>query len=75
MTDLSVAENPKTSDLEPYYIPGFPRIYLVDMVEEETRLATADDIISYEMDPENASMMFLKLYYDISREAVIYKWK
>lgn len=75
LTDLSVAENPKTSDLEPYYIPGFPRIYLVDMVEEETRLATADDIISYEMDPENASMMFLKLYYDISREAVIYKWK
>ena len=75
VTDNSKLENPTLNDLEPYMINNFLRIYLVDMVEEEVRLATTADICAYETDPDNASMMFMKLYYDIPKEAVIYKWK
>lgn len=75
LTDLSKKDNAKLSDLEPYMINSFSRIYLVDMKEEEVRLGSTADIFSYEMDPENASMMFLKLYYDNPKEAIIFKWK
>lgn len=81
MTDQTVIDKaaagtaPTVADLEPYMVNSFLRIYLVDMEEEEIRLATTADIFSYENDPENASMMFMKLYYDIPKEAVIYKWK
>lgn len=81
MTSQTVIDNakagtkPTVADLEPYMVNSFLRIYLVDMAEEEIRLATTADIFSFENDPDSASMMFMKLYYDIPKEAVIYKWK
>lgn len=72
LTDATLLDNPPEGKLIPYTFSA--TTYYIDMVEEEVRSGSSSDIVDYVSDPENASTVYLKAYYDKLNFIVIYKW-
>lgn len=59
----------------PYLVKRFSKIYVYDEAADQVYVGSANDIFSYEVAGDKASMVFMKIRYDDPKEMVVYLWK